>query len=271
MTYANVPHLGFWSGRTGGLSLTGTDRPDTGEVEGPGHLTKDQRHQAKAERLDGPGEGRAAAHRGRRGRPAERPAEHPASSSFGVPGQSYVSVHDQPRRRSPATRSACSSPARNGITITDTTVENSLEDGVVMHRFASSAVIERTCRAGNGGDGFVLSRATEQVRVSGSTARAQRRQRVHAAAARRWPRARRRPASRSASYGSNSVSNSVGQATTATTASRCSAGSTSASRTTRSRAATWASWPGRAADKVAITGNQLRGAAAARHRGAGRR
>ncbi|MFC7482616.1 right-handed parallel beta-helix repeat-containing protein [Luedemannella flava] len=58
-----------------------------------------------------------------------------------------------------------------GITISDSTVRNSLEDGVVLHRFASSAVVERVVSENNGGDGFVLSRATSQVQVVGCTSR----------------------------------------------------------------------------------------------------
>jgi hypothetical protein len=41
---------------------------------------------------------------------------------------------------------------------------------VVLHRFAASAVIERAVSKHNGGDGFHLARATEEVRISGSTA-----------------------------------------------------------------------------------------------------
>src|SRR5512144_973119 len=34
--HVRLSHLGFWSGRTGGLSLTGTDRPNTGAIESTG-------------------------------------------------------------------------------------------------------------------------------------------------------------------------------------------------------------------------------------------
>jgi nitrous oxidase accessory protein NosD len=42
--------------------------------------------------------------------------------------------------------------------------------GVLMHRFAKNATIENTTVTGSRGDGFVLSRATEKVRVVGCTA-----------------------------------------------------------------------------------------------------
>jgi nitrous oxidase accessory protein NosD len=96
----------------------------------------------------------------------------------------------------------------NGITIADVTVQDSRQDGVVMHRFASSAIIERTVSRRNGGDGFVLSRATQQVRVSGSTAEGNTGNGFTLSG---QPLANGPSASgeSTASYGTNSVSNSV--------------------------------------------------------------
>ncbi len=55
MVYGQVSDLGFWSGRTGGIALTGTERPSSAYR----HRTKAQRHQDKADRLEpqlrGPG------------------------------------------------------------------------------------------------------------------------------------------------------------------------------------------------------------------------
>ena len=168
MTYAQAADLGFWSGRTGGISLTGTDRPDTGNVTGPAHLTKAERHEAKAERLSedpaataAPGAGGVFAQpSGALGTPDTR---------FEVPGMSYVSGGID---HSTVTGNAFGLfvSGANGITVADTTVADSLHDGIVLHRFASSAVIERVIARDNGGDGIVLSRAAQQVRVSGSTA-----------------------------------------------------------------------------------------------------
>jgi hypothetical protein len=207
MSYSNIQHLGFWSGRTGGLSLTGTQRPDTGQVDGPGHLTKDQRHQKKAERLDGPARSEQPPQAGGVVAQPSGPLETPQGSSYDVPGQSYVSVT--------ITQSVLSGNAfglfissAQGITITDTTVDNSLEDGLVMHRGASQAVIERVVAKGNGGDGFVVSRATTQVRVSGSVSERNGRNGFTLSGA---PLATGPSASGEsvASYGSNSVSNSA--------------------------------------------------------------
>jgi parallel beta-helix repeat protein len=168
MTYAEVSDLGFWSGRTGGLSLTGTDRPNTGDVEGPTHLTKAERHEAKAERLAEPWDVDAAP--GVDGVYAQ--PSGPLSTPdirFDMPSLSYVSgkiTHSTLRGNA----FGLFVSSANGITIADTTVTGSREDGLVLHRFASSAVIERTVSRRNGGDGFVLSRAAQQVRVTASTA-----------------------------------------------------------------------------------------------------
>jgi nitrous oxidase accessory protein NosD len=171
MSYTTVSDLGFWSGRTGGLSLTGTDRPSTGSTAGPApHLTKDQRHQDNG--TPAPGDGPAA--------PGDQPGfggvyAQPAGplstpdSDFTVPGQSYVSGQISHSTISGNAFGLFVSSA-TGINISDTTVSDSLEDGVVMHRFASSAVLERVTSRHNGRTGFVLSRATSEVHISGATA-----------------------------------------------------------------------------------------------------
>lgn len=206
MENAQVDALGFWSGRTGGLSLTGTDRPNTGNVVGPTHLTKQERHDAKAKRLEenkkdeqAPSAGDVLAlPSGKIGTPDTR---------FDVPGLSYVSgtVKDTSITRNAFGLFVSSA---NGITISDVTVADSLLDGVVLHRFASSAVIERTTSRHNGRDGFILSRATQQVRVSGSIAEENARNGFTLSG---QPLATGQSASGEsiASYGSNSVSNSV--------------------------------------------------------------
>jgi nitrous oxidase accessory protein NosD len=207
MTYASVSHLGFWSGRTGGLSLTGTDRPNTGDVDGPTHMTKDQRHAAKEQRLaEGPARSNEPPTNGQVHAQPSGPLVTP-DSRFTVPGLSYVSGRIS---HSTITGNAFGLfvSSANGITISDNTIERSREDGVVMHRFASSAVIERTVSRYNGGDGFVLSRATQQVRISGCTAEANTGNGFTLSG---QPLAKGPSASGEsiASYGSNSVSNSL--------------------------------------------------------------
>jgi hypothetical protein len=149
MTYAKVSDLGFWSGRTGGLSLTGTDRPDTSNIEGP-----DAGSQS-------PTSGGVVAE------PAG-PLTTP-DSRFSVPTLSYVSAEISNSTIAGNLYGLFISGA-TGVNISKTEVRDSLEHGVVMHRGVTNAVVDRTVSEDNGGDGFVLSRATEQVRVTGSKA-----------------------------------------------------------------------------------------------------
>ncbi|MEU8932191.1 right-handed parallel beta-helix repeat-containing protein [Streptomyces sp. NPDC048409] len=165
MTHTELSDLGFWSGRTGGLSLTGTDRPNTGSLENTGQIHgKTARERAREQddaQDDGAGSGDVTA------MPSGELTTPDARFSTG--GLSYVSGS--------ITHSTITGNAfgifissATGIEISDTTVKDSLEDGVVLHRFVSSSLVQRTVAKDNGGDGFILSRATQQVRISGSTA-----------------------------------------------------------------------------------------------------
>jgi nitrous oxidase accessory protein NosD len=156
MSYTEVSDLGFWSGRTGGVALTGTDRPNTGNLEGPTDIDEDE--EEEDERL-------------RSGEVTAQPSGEldTPDSRFSVPSLSYVSGR--------ITHSTISGNAfglfvssADGIVIGDTTIQGSTNDGLVLHRFVTGAVVERVTAKNNRGDGFILSRATQQVRVTGSTA-----------------------------------------------------------------------------------------------------
>ncbi|GAA1799723.1 right-handed parallel beta-helix repeat-containing protein [Planosporangium flavigriseum] len=205
MTYAKVSNLGFWSGRTGGLSLTGTDRPSIGNVDGPGPMSKGQRRRAEAAGQD-PAKAEAPPSAGDVVAQPSGPLVTP-DSRFTVPGQSYISGKISHSTISGNTFGLFVSSA-NGINISDTTVEDSLEGGVLMHRYVTGAVIERTTSRRNGGAGFVVSRATREVRISGSTAEGNGGNGFTLSG---QPLATGPSASgeSTASYGSNSVSNST--------------------------------------------------------------
>ncbi|MFF8959998.1 right-handed parallel beta-helix repeat-containing protein [Streptomyces sp. NPDC014894] len=168
MTHTRVSHLGFWSGRTGGLSLTGTDRPDTGNIKYSGaDQDLNQREQSAADDK------------------AERQSEQTPRSSgviaepagelttpdgrFSIPDLSYLSAEISNSTVSGNLFGMFISGA-TGVNITRTRVDDSLEDGVVLHRGVTNVVVDRTVSEKNAGDGFVLSRATQQVRVTGSKA-----------------------------------------------------------------------------------------------------
>lgn len=171
--YAQTTSLGFWSGRTGGVSLTGTDRPDTGATEGP-----DER-KTKSERK----EGADARKEGNVG-PAE-PEQTPAAGDvyaqpsgelatpdtrFGTADASFVSAKITHSTFTGNAYGLFISSA-DGIEVSDSTVSHSLIDGVILHRFASNGILERVTSNANAGDGFVLARATQEIRISGAVAR----------------------------------------------------------------------------------------------------
>ncbi|MFF4897063.1 right-handed parallel beta-helix repeat-containing protein [Streptomyces sp. NPDC001068] len=165
MTHAKLSDLGFWSGRTGGLSLTGTDRPNTGSLEDAGQVHGKSARDRARDQGDAQDEGSSS------GDVTAMPSGELTTpdARFSTGGLSYVSGS--------ITHSTITGNAfgifissATGIEISDTTVEDSLEDGVVLHRFVSSSLVQRTVAKDNGGDGFILSRATQQVRISGSTA-----------------------------------------------------------------------------------------------------
>lgn len=171
MDNTRAGELGFWSGRTGGISLTGTDRPNTGSTaDSATHLTKTQRHAAKQERIfgGGPAEPQDAPGAGDVYASPAGPLDTP-DSRYSVPSQSYVSAKVTNTHIDRDAFGLFVSSA-NGVQIANTTVTHSLIDGVVLHRFASNAVINNTRSTDNGGDGFVLARATEQIQISAATA-----------------------------------------------------------------------------------------------------
>ncbi|MER5529518.1 right-handed parallel beta-helix repeat-containing protein [Streptomyces sp. NPDC002677] len=166
MTHTKLSNLGFWSGRTGGLSLTGTDRPNTGSLEDTGQIHGKTARERAEEQGNAQDDGNSSS-----GDVTAMPSGELTTpdARFSTGGLSYVSGS--------ITHSTITGNAfgifissATGIEISDTTVENSLEDGVVLHRFVSSSLVQRTVAKDNGGDGFILSRATQQVRISGSTA-----------------------------------------------------------------------------------------------------
>ncbi|GGK44888.1 right-handed parallel beta-helix repeat-containing protein [Streptomyces flaveus] len=171
MKYATVGNLGFWSGRTGGLSLTGTDRPDTGNIDGPDTPTGDDLNQRERAEAADKAEEEAEETPSSGGVLAQPPGELTTPDSrFTVPDMSYVSAEVDHSTVTGNTYGLFVSGA-TGVSITDTKVLKSFQDGLVLHRYVTNADVERTTSKDNGGNGFVLARATQQVKITGSTAR----------------------------------------------------------------------------------------------------
>ncbi|MGI5325218.1 right-handed parallel beta-helix repeat-containing protein [Actinomadura nitritigenes] len=159
MHYTQASDLGFWSGRTGGVALTGSDRPDSSAElsdAGPAHRV----------RLP---DGQQEATQGDRQRVQVTPAGAAGKGgTFEVPAASLVSgTIDHSSFDGDAYGVFVT--ASNQVRITNTAIRNSLVDGVLLHRFAKNATIENTTVTASRGDGFVLSRGTEGVRVTNCT------------------------------------------------------------------------------------------------------
>ena len=153
--YAELTALGFWSGRTGGLALTGTDRPDTGAITPTGSGL-----QGESSLLDGVTL-----------QPADASSPPTTSPDLGytVPAQDYVSVRLQHVVVDHDAFGLFVSGA-NGLQVTDSKFTDNLLGGVVLHRAVTSAAITNTVSSRNVGDGFTIDRASTGINVSSSTA-----------------------------------------------------------------------------------------------------
>jgi parallel beta-helix repeat protein len=155
-SYAHLSGLGFWSGRTGGLALTGTDRPNTGAIESGGSTDTDG--SADSSVLDGITV-----------QPAGPIAATGTELGVDVPATDFVSS-----RLSHVTveRSAVGLfvSGANGIQVSDSVFSDNALGGVVLHRYVTNGVITRTTSSRNAGDGFTLARATSGITITESTA-----------------------------------------------------------------------------------------------------
>lgn len=156
--YVKLSHLGFWSGRTGGLALTGTDRPDVGAIG--------------SDLSDEPGDS-AGSHL-LQDVSVEPAGNLPAQSggatlAYSVPGLNYISSNLSNVTVANNAFGLFASGA-NGLQISDSSFTDNLFGGVVLHRYVTNGVINTTTSSRNGGDGFTLSRATSSIAISESTA-----------------------------------------------------------------------------------------------------
>ncbi|WP_411374327.1 right-handed parallel beta-helix repeat-containing protein [Arthrobacter sp. MPF02] len=140
-SFSDVSHLGFWSGNTGGLSLTGTDAVGTFSDEQPT-----------------PGETEAASG-GARLLPE---AELAALTQESAQDYSVVTAGIDNLRVSNNAFGLFITNARD-IVIRDTVISGSLVDGLVLHRFVSDAAITGTVSSDNAVDGFSVGRSTANV------------------------------------------------------------------------------------------------------------
>ena len=174
IAHAAFQNLGFWSGRTGGLSMTGSDRPVTGALDTNG--AKDTQYKAYHRKRHPKGDAAAVP------APASAPAPEPgsvldvtgtatAAKDAGLPNSDYsyvtASVVD-----TTVTDNVYGLFLANavGASIHNVTVKDSRMDGIVLHRYVSDATVVDTSVSNSALNGFNLSRATRSVRLDNDKA-----------------------------------------------------------------------------------------------------
>jgi parallel beta-helix repeat protein len=160
VSYASFSHLGFWSGGTGGLALTGTQTAAsvTAKSSSPtqplgASSTSNSIHGATVQSL----------------KPTNTIGGI-ASSVASAPAQySYVTARVSHSRFTSDAFGIYVNGAQ-GVDISNTTVLGSLVDGIVFHRFVTNSTVTSTTTSNNAIDGFAMTRASTGVIVRGLTA-----------------------------------------------------------------------------------------------------
>ncbi|MCU1435584.1 MAG: hypothetical protein JWR71_2309 [Pseudarthrobacter sp.] len=147
--HSNVSYLGFWSGNTGGLSLTGTDAVAV--------FTDEQPTSAEAQEAGG----------GARLLPE---AELKNLTQESAQDYSVVTAGIENLRVDNNAFGLFVTNARD-VAIKDTIISGSLVDGLVLHRFVTNATITGTSSSGNAVDGFSIGRSTEKISFENIQAR----------------------------------------------------------------------------------------------------
>ena len=150
-SYASFDHLGFWSGLTGGLALTGTQiRPSTVAT-------------AKGRPVATPSV------RGVKLLPTGTIDSVTAGVQSESAGYSYVSAKLSHVTLSNNAYGLFVNGAQ-GVSISDTTANDNLVDGIVLHRNVTNSTIKSTVTSNNGVDGLAMTRASTGVVITQLTA-----------------------------------------------------------------------------------------------------
>ncbi|WP_262103372.1 right-handed parallel beta-helix repeat-containing protein [Arthrobacter sp. Marseille-P9274] len=149
LSHARVANLGFWSGNTGGLSLTGTNTISPFKPAAPPPKPAPQDAAIAGARLL-----------------SDKQLEtlHPADEDYSVVTAGIDNAVFE--------NNAFGLFAANArdVAVQDTAIRGSLVDGLVLHRFVTNAAITRTTSSNNAVDGFTLGRSTTGVVLDGVTA-----------------------------------------------------------------------------------------------------
>ncbi|RZS87078.1 parallel beta helix pectate lyase-like protein [Motilibacter rhizosphaerae] len=179
LSQARVSDLGFWSGRTGGIALTGTDRPDTGQLDKMGQAIRGNPAKDRAAARDvAKANGTTVPKASPTGVPKTPGRDTAAVSPAGTlptptldvdaPGSSYVSASITGTTITDDAYGLFVASAR-GVQISDTTIQKSRVDGLVLHRFVTSSTVDRVTSRDNNGSGVVVNRAATGLVINEST------------------------------------------------------------------------------------------------------
>jgi parallel beta-helix repeat protein len=154
LSYVNFNHLGFWSGVTGGVSLTGTQKADLGSaIASTGTPTTTTLPKVFGTNL----------------LPATGAGAGTLSITPDLSGYSYVSALVQNVNVSDDAFGLFVSSAQ-GVAVSHVNVSRSLVDGIVFHRDVTDSTITNTTSSHNAVDGVILTRATSGIELSTVTA-----------------------------------------------------------------------------------------------------
>ena len=193
LSYVDFNHLGFWSGVTGGVSLTGTQKADLGSaIANTGSDSASPLPNVFGTSLlpaTGSGSGSGT-----------------LSITPDLTGYSYVSALVQNVKVSDDAFGLFVSSAE-GVAVSHVSVTRSLVDGIVFHRDVTDSTITNTSSSHNAVDGVILTRATSGVELSTVTAQHNGRNgiTIEGGALATGPNATGVPVS---TYGNNGVTNS---------------------------------------------------------------
>jgi parallel beta-helix repeat protein len=160
MEHVEVSNLGFWSGRTGGIALTGTNRPDTGAIQSTRPGARSANGPTVTDQLGGTTITAAGA--------LPKGAKSGPQLKYTVPALSFVTSklsHVSVRNNAYGLFVS----GATGLDIADSEFSDNTIVGVQLHRFVSSGSIQRTVANHNGGDGIALERGTQGIQVSDAT------------------------------------------------------------------------------------------------------
>lgn len=146
-----IESLGFWSGRTGGIAWTGTDRPTTAPRP-PAPPVPPQVPVPK------------------NGSPAPAPSGiRLLEADPGVLADNYATGSIRDTTVTGNAFGIFTTKARD-VEIRNVAVQNSLVDGIVLHRYVTRTHISDTTSSHNAGNGFILARATAGITLSNTGA-----------------------------------------------------------------------------------------------------